>query len=134
MKKINFLSLLLFGVFLMPRAQAQSRAPWVTPGVVLGRVNPLKGNELVIKDGKKIYVNHCGSCHGDKGKGDGIASSACNPKPADHTSDYVQNEVDASLYWKISEGKGAMPSFKNTLTENEIWEIINYIRTLKAKK
>jgi mono/diheme cytochrome c family protein len=134
MKKIIFLPLLLLVFTVTQRVQAQSRVPWVTPGVVLGRTNPLKGNELTIIVGKKIYVNHCGSCHGDKGKGDGIASSACNPKPADHTSDYVQTEVDASLYWKISEGRGAMPSFKNALTETEIWETINYIRTLKAKK
>ncbi|MFI5141732.1 MAG: c-type cytochrome [Bacteroidia bacterium] len=134
MKKIIFLPLLFLVFAATQQAQAQSSAPWVTPGVMLGRVNPLKGNELVVKDGKKIYASHCGSCHGDKGKGDGIASSACNPKPADHTSNYVQSEVDASLYWKISEGRGAMPSFKNALTEDEIWKTINYIRTLKAKK
>ena len=134
MKKIFFLPALVFGIILSEDLQAQDRAPWVAPGVVLSRQNPLKANLDAAKEGKKIYVNHCGSCHGDKGKGDGIASSACNPKPADHTSDYVQNEVDASLYWKISEGRGAMPSFKNALTEDEIWKIINYIRTLKAKK
>jgi len=134
MKKIIFLSLVILGIAITQEMQAQDRTPWVAPGVVLGRENPLKGNEEVVKEGKKIYANHCGSCHGDKGKGDGIAASACNPKPADHTSDYVQKEVDASLYWKISEGRGPMPSFKNALTEDEIWKIINYIRTLKAKK
>jgi mono/diheme cytochrome c family protein len=134
MKKIIFLPLVILGIAITQELQAQDRTPWVAPGVVLGRENPLKGNEEVAKEGKKIYANHCGSCHGDKGKGDGIAASACNPKPADHTSDYVQKEVDASLYWKISEGRGPMPSFKNALTEDEIWKIINYIRTLKAKK
>jgi mono/diheme cytochrome c family protein len=135
MKNLTFLPILLFITTTIGyKAQAQGRPAWITPGVVLSRVNPLKGNVVVLKDAKKLYRNYCGSCHGEGGKGDGIAAAACNPRPADHTSDYVQREPDASLYWKISEGRGPMPSFKNTLTEDQIWSLVNYIRTLKAKK
>jgi mono/diheme cytochrome c family protein len=131
MKKRIFLGLIVSGVVLVQNAKSQA---WVTPGVVLSRTNPLKPDDASLKAGKTLYISTCSSCHGTKGKGDGIAAIACDPKPADHTSNYVQDETDASLYWKISEGRGPMPSYKSNLTENQIWELVNYIRTLKAKK
>ena len=114
-------------------AKSQNRVPWITPNICSIRANPLKADILSLKDAKTLYIGSCGSCHGKSGKGDGIAASACNPPPADHTSNYVQSETDGSLFWKISEGRGPMPSFKNTLTEKQLWELVNYIRTLKAK-
>ena len=60
------------------------------------------------------------SCHGAKGKGDGAAAAALNPKPADWTSKQVQDESDGEIFWKISTGRGAMPSWRH-LPENDRW-------------
>ncbi len=134
MKKITFLTLIVSGFILVQNAKSQEKEPWITLPVIAVRENPFKGNVTFLKESKALYRSHCGSCHGNNGKGDGIAAYACDPKPADHTSDYVQSETDGSLYFKISEGRGPMPTFKATLTEEQIWGLVNYIRTLKAKK
>jgi mono/diheme cytochrome c family protein len=72
------------------------------------------------------------SCHGAKGKGDGAAAAALNPKPADWTSKKVQAEPDGEIFWKISTGRGAMPSWK-FLPENDRWALVRYIRSLGGK-
>ena len=54
------------------------------------------------------------------------------PKPANWTAAGVQSQSDGELFWKISNGRGAMPPWKH-LPEQERWEIVNYIRTLKGK-
>jgi mono/diheme cytochrome c family protein len=113
---------------------AQTIRPWVTPNSAVWKVNPFKVNCSSLNETKALYINTCGPCHGEKGKGDGIAAVACNPKPADHTSDAIQKETDGSLFWKISEGRGPMPSYKNMLTADQRWKLICYIRSLKGKK
>ena len=71
------------------------------------------------------------TCHGASGKGDGAAAAALPPpKPADWTSAKVQAETDGELFWKITNGRGAMPPWKH-LPEKDRWELVNYIRTLE---
>ena len=55
------------------------------------------------------------------------------PKPADWTSSKVAAETDGELFWKISNGRGAMPPWKH-LPEDQRWSLVNYIRSLSAKK
>jgi len=75
---------------------------------------------------------NCASCHGAMGKGDGVASAGLSPKPADWTSKTVQAESDGEIFWKISTGRGAMPSWKH-LPEAERWALVRYIRSLAGK-
>ena len=104
--------------------------PWVTPKPAATVKNPLAGNENVLADAKTLYITNCAPCHGNKGKGDGPAAQALVPKPADHTSALVQSETDGSLFWKLSEGRNPMPGYKKILSDQQRWELINYIRTL----
>jgi mono/diheme cytochrome c family protein len=73
----------------------------------------------------------CSPCHGYTGKGDGCVSALLNPRPADHTSPAVQNESDGALFWKITNGRGKMQSYKAILTDRQRWGLVNFIRTLK---
>ena len=73
----------------------------------------------------------CSVCHGPKGKGDGMAGAGLTPKPTDLTSEVVQSQTDGAIFWKISEGRAPMASYKSAIPEKNRWEIINYIRTLK---
>jgi mono/diheme cytochrome c family protein len=109
---------------------AQQHTPWVTPKTAQDIKNPLAGNKSVLADAKTLYTTNCAPCHGTKGKGDGPAAAALSPKPADHSSAVVQNESDGSLFWKLSEGRNPMPSYKKILSDNQRWELVNYIRTL----
>ena len=89
-----------------------------------------------MKEGGAIYTANCTPCHGTKGRGDGPAAAALDPKPADHTSAVMRSETDGSLFYKISEGRKPMPQYKTTFTEKQRWELVDYIRTLNktAKK
>lgn len=110
-------------------ASAQSK-PWVIPATASSMKNPVPIDPTTLKEAKTLYTSYCSPCHGDKGKGDGPAAVALNPKPADHTSAKVQNETDGTLFYMISEGRDPMPSLKRTLTENQRWALVDYIRTL----
>ena len=107
---------------------AQTR--WTAPESEKGRKSPLAPSAKAVADGKKVAQTNCASCHGAGGKGDGAAAAALNPRPADWTSGRVQSESDGEIFWKISNGRGAMPPWKH-LSENERWAVIQYIRSLK---
>jgi mono/diheme cytochrome c family protein len=107
---------------------------WQAPATANATVNPLKGNAESIIAGKKVYVQLCVVCHGDKGKGDGIAGVNLTPRPADHSLPKFQRQSDGAIYWKISTGKAPMASYEKILTPTQRWQVINYLRTLSAAK
>ena len=107
---------------------------FVAPASADAMRNPFGGNTDATAKGKILYANLCVACHGDKGKGDGIASAGLATPPADHTSAKVQAQTDGALFWKIFNGNMPMPAFKS-LPQEQVWQLVNYIRTLsKVKK
>ncbi len=113
-------------------ASALAQGAWEAPAAEKGKKNPLPDNKATQEQGEKVAKINCVSCHGAKGKGDGAAAAALNPKPADWTSKRVQAESDGEIFWKISTGRGAMPSWK-FLPENDRWALVRYIRSLGGK-
>jgi mono/diheme cytochrome c family protein len=108
---------------------AWAQGEWKAPPEAKSVKNPVKG----VGNAKKNIETNCVTCHGPNGKGDGPAAAALPPpKPADWTSAKVASETDGELFWKISNGRGAMPPWKH-LPDKDRWEIINYIRTLQKK-
>lgn len=131
--KLFFKFLILISFFIHSEAKAQSKT-WVAPNEANSVKNPLAGNTEILKYAKVIYTTYCDPCHGNKGKGDGIAAAGLAIKPADHTSDKVQEQTDGALYWMITQGHSPMPSYKTVLIDNQRWELVNYIRTLAKHK
>ena len=113
-------------------ALALAQGKWVAPAAEKDKKNPLPADASTLAQGKKVAEVNCVSCHGARGKGDGAAAVALNPKPADWTSAVVQSESDGEIFWKISTGRGAMPSW-NFLPENDRWALVRYIRSLGGK-
>lgn len=109
---------------------AAAQGPWTAPASEKAKKSRLAPSAKAVADGKKLAQVNCVSCHGADGKGDGAAAAALNPKPADWTSKKVQEEADGELFWKISNGRGAMPPWKH-LPENDRWAVIQFIRSLK---
>ena len=97
--------------------------------------NPLAADAESLARGKEIYQTNCLACHGEQGLGDGPAAANLNPAPASiaHTAQMLS---DAYLFYRLSEGGGfapfnsAMPAWKDKLSEDERWEVINYVRSL----
>ncbi|HKY08717.1 MAG TPA: cytochrome c [Candidatus Binatia bacterium] len=88
-------------------------------------------------EGQKLYTAYCTSCHGDKGKGDGVAAGSLPVKPQDHTNGAVMNKMtDQALADVISKGGGAtgkssfMPAWGSSLNEKQVRDIVAYIRSL----
>jgi mono/diheme cytochrome c family protein len=107
---------------------------WKAPPEADKLSNPLKGNAAASDAGKRLYVQFCVVCHGDKGKGDGIAGISLTPKPANHASQKVQAQTDGAIFWKITAGRPPMASYKSSLTETQRWQLVNYIRELGKHK
>lgn len=128
---------LVFAVaFLATIAPLQSGAHDISskvPKEAKERKNPLPHEEAVITKGKELYTNRCLSCHGLSGKGDGPASASLEHRPPDLTR-VLAGQTDGVLLWKISIGGGAMPSYEQTLTEEERWQMIHYLRTLEGEE
>jgi len=106
--------------------------PWLAPTWADTVRNPLKADIKTIAEGKNLYARNCVVCHGDKGKGDGIAAAGLSPKPADHSSAKTQKQSDGAIFWKMTNGRPPMASYSKSLTPYARWELVNYIRTLKT--
>jgi len=110
----------------------QEPKPWPVPDKYNTMANPVKADATSINDGKALWAKHCQSCHGKSGKGDGTKAAGLDTHPGDFTLASVQGETDGSWFYKINEGRKDMPSFKKKIPdEDDIWSIIDYMRTFK---
>jgi len=94
--------------------------------------NPVKSDAESIATGKELWGQHCKSCHGTKGVGDGPKAAQLKTEPGDFSKADFQGQPDGSIFYKTSEGRDDMPSFKKKIPDaDERWSIVNYIRTFK---
>ena len=101
------------------------------------RKNPVPATAASITAGRALYSKNCRHCHGLRGKGDGPLAPK-NPKPADLTDDkWDHGSSDGEIFSVIWNGAPApmseMKPMKGTLTEKNVWEIVNYIRNISLK-
>jgi mono/diheme cytochrome c family protein len=112
---------------------AQSSSDWKAPPTAANRPNPVPANANTIALGQKLYVGNCMTCHGPSGRGDGPGGAALEKKPADLGARIRSGESDGALFWKISEGRSPMVSWRGSLSETQRWELVNYIKTFAGK-
>jgi cytochrome c oxidase cbb3-type subunit III len=93
-----------------------------------------RGNDA---SGKKLYLTYCFTCHGQDGKGEGYVAKIQPVRPRDLTSDiYMSTRTDEQLFNAISLGSAAfhgplvMPAWWQSLTEQQRWDLVAYVRTL----
>jgi mono/diheme cytochrome c family protein len=104
---------------------------WVAPESASKTENPYTGDADATKAGKKLYDANCSICHGPKGKGDGMAGMALTPRPSNFTKEIVQNQTDGEIFWKITEGKTPMAAYETVFSEEQRWQLVNYVRSFK---
>ncbi len=106
--------------------------PWVVPDKYNKMANPLKGDAESLNAGKAVWAKHCQSCHGKSGKGDGSKAAQLKTSPGDFTKADFQKQTDGALFYKTTEGRDDMPSFKKKIPDTEeIWSAVNYMRSFK---
>ncbi|HKK45828.1 MAG TPA: cytochrome c [Balneolaceae bacterium] len=128
------LALLYITLMMLPiLAQAQDTS-WKAPDAADTMQNQFALNKQFLSLGEKTFKSNCTTCHGKKGKGNGPAAVALNPKPANLQSDRVQNESQGALFWKISTGKKGMPSWKSALSKKQLWAVVIYVKNLTKSK
>ncbi|NWF65352.1 MAG: cytochrome c [Chloroflexi bacterium] len=100
------------------------------PAEYAGVTNPLGPDAA--SAGAEVFAANCASCHGEKGYGDGPAGAALDPAPK-NLVEVAAQAGDDYLYWRINTGKEgtAMVAWKGILTEDQIWQAVAFIRTLK---
>lgn len=104
------------------------------PAPFAGRENPLPNDPATIERGRMLFRVNCVPCHGPEGEGNGVASAGLNPPPANFRDpNRLPSRGDDYVFWRISTGipATAMPAFGATLSEEDRWAILRFLRSLR---
>ena len=112
-----------------PASHAESKIP----PEAAARVNPVKPAEESHAKGKKLYGFDCAMCHGEKGDGKGDMASDMKNVTDFTNPDALKNRTDGELFYVIRHGKGEMPPEGDRAKDEDIWNMVNYIRSLAKK-
>jgi mono/diheme cytochrome c family protein len=137
MKRILILSVFLAGMLGAcgtPQAASSTAEPTTlladVPPEYSDLTNPL-GAEAA-EAGQAVYKTNCATCHGETGHGDGPVGASLTPRPMNLVV-LQESALDDYLFWRISTGKPgtAMVGWKGILTEEQIWQVVALMRTMK---
>ena len=101
---------------------------WMAPAEEGKRPNPVASDMKSIERGKVIYLDNCAACHGEKIEGMKAEETGLKMDPPD-LKKRLLTHTDGDFFWKIQKGRGDMPSFREDLSEEQTWDVINYIRS-----
>ena len=102
---------------------------WKAPREAADRPNPAAGDPESVARGKQLFLQYCALCHGKQARGDGALAKNLKTRPTNLVQ-RAGHHSDGDFAWKIANGRGDMPAFKNQLTENQIWDLVNFIQGL----
>jgi len=94
-------------------------------------INPSTPTPASLARGEELFRINCALCHGLTSAERGSVGKKLNPPPPGLEPALLQQRSDAHIYKAISLGFGRMPPFKDRITQQERWELINYLRTRK---
>lgn len=133
---LTALLVLIGGGFIELSSTAESKSgkdPWKAPPFAASKKNPVASSQPTITEGRKLYLTACSPCHGEKGGGDGPAAASLETQPGTLSDPALWQQTDGAIYWKIGNGKAPMPAYKDALTAEQRWLIVNFVRTLAPK-
>jgi mono/diheme cytochrome c family protein len=107
------------------------KKPWVVPDKDKAVKNPVASDATSIAAGKTLYTKLCKSCHGATGKGDGPKSKELETPTGSFLDATFTAQTDGEVFFKVRKGRDDMPSFSKETEANDVWNIINYVRSLK---
>ncbi len=118
-------------VFMLSATLVAQPKPWVVPANFKSMKNPVATGDASTKAGLALYTKNCASCHGKTGLGDGVKARALKNFPGDFSKADFQGQSDGDHFYKTKTGRGEMPKYEGKLADNDIWNIVNYMRTFK---
>ena len=133
MKKVLFVVLMLAALLLAACGGGGAETVVAldsVPADFAGKTNPLGADAATA--GAEVFKANCAACHGETGLGDGPAGAALDPAPK-NLADLQAQAGDDYLFWRIATGKEgtSMMPWKGILTEEQIWQVVAFLRTLK---
>lgn len=132
MQTLRRLAVCVFTLVLISGAMfVQAQSNWQIPATAKTEKSLLKPTPDVVKKGRGIFTSRCQKCHGLQGKGDGPDADSKN-KPADLTVSKVEDNPDGVLFYKVANGQPPkMPAFKGLMSRDEIWTVVEYVKSLR---
>jgi mono/diheme cytochrome c family protein len=132
--KIRLNSILTFGVItvftMLLVAFTIDQEKWEVPEKYKTMKNEYAGED---EDGigEELYMQHCKSCHGKEGYGDGTKAKELDTEMRDLSLEDVQGQTDGALFYKSIIGRDEMPNFEKKIRDDEDrWMVVNYLRSL----
>jgi mono/diheme cytochrome c family protein len=124
----------LLAVFAWPQDKPSPKVAYhPVPVTDARRPNPVKATPESIASGKKIYGYDCALCHG--ADGEGKTSAGKDMKIPDLTDPALHKErTDGEFFYVIKNGRGEMPLEGDRVKTDQMWDLVNYVRTLEKKK
>jgi mono/diheme cytochrome c family protein len=132
LRVVSVLALLCFSV---SAGQDQKPAPeFKIPPEAAKAPNPVKPTPTLLATAKKTYGYDCAMCHGKDGDGKGDLASDMKLKMLDYSDPATLKDMtDGELFYIIKNGKGDMPAEGDRAKNDEIWSLVNYVRSLAKK-
>jgi mono/diheme cytochrome c family protein/Tol biopolymer transport system component len=125
------LALAAWSLFPTPTFSPPALAP--TPEIIEQQLlGAPPADPALVEAGRQLYLANCAACHGERGRGDGPAATGMRPPPSDFTQHMRPDQhTDEEIYRLISDGvpNSAMLPWRERLTENEIRQVVGFLRT-----
>ena len=116
-------------------AASQHQAHTHTHADAAALKNPVAPTPDSVSAGSAVFAKQCVACHGAAGKGDGPTAAKLKSKPADLTdAEWIHGPSDGEIFTLIRDGArtAGMKGYRGVLTDRQMWDLVNYIRTLRA--
>ena len=121
----------IIGVSMITTTITAQPKPWNVPANFKSMANPVAKGDASTKAGMALWTKNCASCHGKMGLGDGVKARMLTTSPGNFSAAAFQNQTDGEIFFKTKTGRDEMPKYEGKLTDDDIWNIVNFTRTLK---
>jgi len=103
------------------------------PANAQDKTNPVKPSPESLAKGKKVYRVDCAMCHGENGDGKGDMAADMKNVTDFTNPDVQKNSTDGQWFQIIRKGKGEMPPEGDRAKDDDVWNVVNYIRAFAKK-
>ena len=134
MKPLNFLMIIGIVSLGLLSFSKLAQEEWKVPEKYEKMKNTTEASSENLSIGKSLYSKHCKSCHGKTGEGDGPKADSVDGDLGDFSLEEFQDQSDGALFYKSYIGRLDMPNYEKKMTEEDMWILVHFMRSLGTKK